>query len=355
MERNREKTLEHLLHLLSLDELRQVYTTIRMDQLDAGYSRSFIISKIRQKITIKDLFANELSASLLLSKFDELSAFVEKTISNLEKVDVIRIYEEYTSEKPNKRKLSEDLGKTEIIRYLLTEVSIPQIISSQRFKKASKSKTLSVDVIKSLEGEVLKSQEDISRILNRYEMMKAKVFDMARDFKDFSEKTKSVEAVFDVENIPSLYDFLGALYDEAASLNSNLSPEVFKGVLERLKTKTGTDDRTFMIKGLQLLLVHYFLTNVKLLRWKPRIGVFLKIFKEEYEASRPVGQQAKIPILRERVCRRMGIDEGLFDELLIEASKEGFVGFEMGQPIGEFNIKYLEKDGLRYYYVRLLK
>jgi hypothetical protein len=347
----RKISVENSLRLLSLDELKYVYKIVGKQESLEGLSREFAISKIQSAIEPRDFFKREEIATLFLDKIDRLIDFTEKLIGGLERSELIKVYEDLAANKWKK----ESASKSAILERLLNDFPLEEIIKNKLFLRRLKPKYLSIADVKSLETYAIQLKENTTQINDNLGLVSDKTSLVEESIQNLSRRLQSIENVFDSGTAIPPYEYLKALYEESMGIEGRLSPETFEGIIERSKKKIGINEQEFVLKGVELLLVHYLLTNVKLLEWRPPIDDFMRTIKEEFSMLKPIGNQAEIPLIRDRVRKKLGISDEMFDDLLIAASKKDLVRFEMGRPIGEYNVKYLVKDGIKYYYLKIVE
>ena len=344
------KTLmKRLLHLLTLDELKQLYASLGGKESLEGLSRGFVIEKIQRKVQTPDLFQNEYTMSLLLGRINEAIGFIEASIDRLDRTDLIKIYQDFNPEKLKR----EDLKKSEIVQLILNQVPITELLKNKRLQERLKPKYISIADIRSLKTDIEALKTETDYISNAVKLLSERVWSVDNSLKEAYSKLRIVENMFEIGETPDLETFLKALYEESISIGEKPSPESFHGIVERLQKKLGINERTFILKGIELLLTHYMLSQVKDLPWQPALEDFMKVLREEFRGV-AFGEKAEIPSLRDRVSRRLGISDEIFDSLLIKAWKEDLVFLEAGAPIGEFGVKHLEtKEGQKFYYVSI--
>ncbi len=340
---------KRLIHLLSLDELKQLYASLGGKSSLEGLSRSFIIEMILETAQTPDFFNNRYAMSLFLGRLNEAIGFIEASIDRLERADLIKIYEEINTEKLKR----EDLKKTEIVQLILNRVSIIELLDNKRIQERLKPKHVSIADIRSLKTDIETLKTGTDRMSNDIKLVSERVWSVDDSLKEVGPKLDVAGRIFEVGESPSLGIFLRALYEESVSIGEKPSPDSFNGIVERLETKLGIDERTFILKGIELLLTKYMLSQVKDLSWQLPLEDFMKVLRQEFR-SVALGEKAEIPSLRQRVGRRLGISDETFDDLLIKAWKEDQVFLESGAPIGEFGVKHLvTKEGQKFYYVSL--
>jgi len=348
MEKRTRLVARSILQLLSDEELRQAYSSTATRELADSATRAFIIEKILDEVPTDDLLRADNLRELLPEKIGQLVSAFRSILMQFEKADLIAL-----SNSLSKQLLTEDMRKDEIVDKILVGVPVSQIIESEYLRKKLKSRK----VERSQKEEML-LRKGIGNLQKNLDSISDQIVDWqqttATNFEKLLARVQSVEKMFDVGAIPDLYDYLQAFYEEAAGLGEKLTPDDFHEIDLRLREKLKIDDRTLILKGIELLLAHYFLTQVKGIQWKPPLDQFLKIFKEEFSKIQIIGDKAEIPALRDRICSKMGMSDAMFDQLLLEAWENNLVKLEPGAPIGEYNVKYLvTEDGKKFYYVKM--
>jgi len=349
---NRKKVpLRKVLQLLSQEELKQLYLSLGKKESLEGLSRGFIIDKIQRSTKIEDLAKNEHVMLLLVSKVDELLSLLRGIIAKLEKSELIKMCHDIGLKKAS----GENITKSEMIGKMFDTAPIADLLRNKRLQERLRPKYISIADIRSLEKEFESLKTETDDISSRLSFISHGISKSENEIKEISHSLKAIEEFFDTGKSPDLQTFLKALYEEAVSTVGKPSPESFDDIVERLQNKLGIDEREFILKGIKLFLTYYMLSEVKDLPWQPGFEDFMKVLKEEFDKDRTkFGEKTTIPSLRDRVCRRMGISDEMFDNQLIKAWKENYIELEAGAPIGEFNIKYLvTKNGQKFYYASL--
>jgi hypothetical protein len=342
--------MKRLLQLLSDEELRKLCLPLGKKETIERYTRAFLIEKIQRSMGLEEILRNKQISQLLLDKIDRALHFIEASVGRLDRDDLIKICKQLGKEEIVK----ENMKKSQIVRTIFANLSILELLKSKHLQERLKPKYLSISDFKSLRKEIESLKADIDHLSSDLGFVSQRISTMNYDLKDLSVRLKSVENLFSVEASPDLLAYLRAFYEEALSIEDKLTPESMRDVSQRLQKKLGIDQRTFILKGIELLLTHYLLTQTKFLLWKPAPEDFMKILKEEFEKIKIAGEQAEIPKLRSRVTKRMSISDEMFDQMLIEAWKEDRVKLDVGAPIGEYDVKYLiTEDGNKFYYVKL--
>jgi len=347
-----EKSIKKLLlQLLSLQELRELSLSFGEGKMARDATRKFMIERIAKAISDEDFLKNNSVVLSLLSKTGTIISCFWDWLGQLEKSDLKKISEEIGE----KGLVTEDIPKSQILKQIMANIPLHELLKSKHLNALMKAKSVPKISAKILEKELRALETNISSFSNDVKFLLEEIAVVKKELADVSSVVQSLEKRVDIEKVPDIETFLQALYEEAISI-SEMTPESFRGVSQRLQKKLGVDERTLIFKGMELLLTHYLLTQVKLLPWKPSLDEFLRIAKEEFEKVKITGDQAEIPTLRERVSKRMSISDQLFDELLIEAWKKDYVKLDVGAPIGEYNVKYLTtEEGRKFFYVKLKK
>ena len=349
MKRNKESA--KLFQLLNDEELKKLFWSIERDQQVRNVSRGFIIHKL-QEIPEKELLRNDYVSNLLKTKLIQAMEAIKLILKQLDKDELIKMYKDFGRGEI----VTDKMKKSKIIEKMIMEIPLPDILKNKRFRAKLKPKQVPLTHLKSLQKEIGNLKKEVDKINQGVEILFEKISEVSRGIRDLSIKLELVENLFNVESAPDLYVYLKAVYDEIVATDGRLIPEVFPALSEKIREKLEISENTFILKGLELLLLHYLLTNVKSLHWRPSFEEFWKILKDEFEKVKILENQAEIPTLRDHVCKRMGISEDMFDELLIEAADRDYVKLDVGRPIGEYDVKYLTtKDGLKFYYVKLLR
>jgi len=354
MQSNKKFVINRLLWLLTHDELKQLYKSSGGNECFDEWSRGFLIKKIQEIINPLDLFENETVAPLLLERITKIITFIEKTIQNMEKSDLFKIYQKITSKDLTHK---EALKKSEIVQRILDEIPLNAIIENKLFKDRLKPKYVTISDIKSIKKNLEDFNTQLNWISNMIRLVSNRTYSSDEALKNIFERVDSLsnmlKSIFDTGRNPDLETYMEALYEEAIQITKKPSPTIFRDIDKRLQRKMGISERIFILKGMELLLIHYLLSEVKKLSWQPRFEDFIKVLKDELNKESHVKERVDIPSLRDRVCKRLGIKEEVFDDLLEQAWKEDLVKLEAGLPIGEFNAKYfVTKDGKMFYYIR---
>jgi len=326
-----------------------LFTLFTGEEATEDLSREFILSKLQNKIDVRDLLKNERSVSLIVDRVNDVFSFIEGILNSLETEEILRIYGDSTSEKLRKMGAT----KSEIFEEILNKIPSGDLIENKRLLKRMKPKYVSVTDIRPLRESLELLKKETSNVSDDIGLLSNRLASVEDSLKMTAVKLKTMDEVFDTAELPNLGHVLKVLYDESIKMGDKPSAESYQGLPDRLRAQLGVNRRSFVLSGSELLLVHYLMSIARNLYWRPPLESFAGILKEEFEKEGSIKDRIDIPSLRNHVSKRLAIDEEVFDEMLIEAWKRDLVKLEAGAPIGEFNIKYLvTQDGQKFYYVR---
>lgn len=343
--------LKKALYSMSMEELKQLYASFpEAKPIVATPEKSFLVKKILESIPSEHLLRNKKLSLVLLSLFEQMHSFLEANILRFEQNEIIKICEELgQTELAKKYK-----DKRKILKKLLENVPLENILQSSIIQKQLSAKTAArydfrkmETKINELRKEVEKLKAESSDILFTIQNMQEKLWQLIKEQEEIISSLRMKRAPNDIE-------LLKVLREEAISIDT-LSPEKLSEIRNKVLSRFNADELSLALKGLQLLLFHYFMTKIKDMEWKPNFEEFLKAIKEEIPKIQILPNQAEIPTLRERVSQKLGISESIFDEQLIEAWKRGYVKLDVGAPIGRENVKYLKYGQSSFFYVKLLR
>jgi hypothetical protein len=237
---------------------------------------------------------------------------------------------------------------------ILNKIPLGELVTNKRLLKRVKPKYVSVADIRSLKDSIELLGKETSSVSDDIGLLSDRVSSMEESNKQTLVKIKTVDEVFETANLPDLETFLKIMYDESIRIGEKPPAASFHGLADRLRTELGVSERNFVLKGFELLLIHYLMSAARSLQWRPSLERFMEILKEEFDEEVPMKDKIDIPSMRNRVSRRLAIEGELFDEMLTDAWRKDLVKLEAGAPIGEFNVRYLvTPDGQKFYYVRL--
>lgn len=345
------RATRRVLQSLETDKLRTFYNSqVSMPKLSEKAPRAFIIDKIIEKSDPENLLDDKTLVIALAEKFDQISSTVETILSDLDLESVTKICKELgvvETESPR--------SKADIVRKLISEVPLSKIWESKAFTQKLRPRAVPASDLKRIKtglstmhkmlGDFNKKQSETIRDLfeeNRGEIRKV--------LWEIQETKKNLG----LDQFADLEEYLKAFYEQALTTTGSLSADHLKKADQEVLHKLGMARLPFLMEGLELLLLHYFMTNIKSLQWKPSLESFMTIVRQEFAKIKGVGEQAEIPALRERVCLSMGISEETFDDMLTQAWEKKLVDLDIGRPIGQANVKYLiTRAGSMFFYVKL--
>lgn len=341
---------KRLLRLLDPDELKELFVHLTGEDMAEGSSREFMISRLQNTVDARNLLKNERVAPLIVDKISDVLAFIERTIGHLEREEIMRIYRDLTSEKLRK----ENSTKSEILEEILDKIPSVELIKNKRLLERMKPKYVSIADIRSLRDGIELLKKETSNASDDIGLLSDRIFSAEDFLKQALTRLKTMDEAFETTELPNLETFLKIMYDESIKIGERPTAESFHGLAERLRMQLGINERSFVLKGVELLLIHYLMSAARSLRWRPTLESFTEILKEEFEGKGPIKDRIDIPSLRTRISKRLAIEEEVFDDMVIEAWKKDLIKLEAGAPIGEFNVKYLvTRDGQKFYYIRL--
>lgn len=263
--------------------------------------------------------------------------------------------------------VEENIERDEIIKKVTTELEfgnyapekIEEILSRNKYsqKKAKVENTsILIGEIKLLENSLL----SIEKLLKKQDQQ---ISDINYSLKRISDninynQNKMLSALENLKNTSNLQNtenLLLALRKESLNLIS-LEQRSFDSIKESIK-KTGVSDINLLRDGLSIVVIDYLMKITKEIDWEISLDLFYKILSEEVNGliKGSMSTIAEIPQVREKVCRRMGIKAEKFDSLLLKCFDIQWVNLEVGTPIGEEDVAWLDTGKNRFYYVKLLR
>jgi len=353
---------EKILTYLTTEELVELYEFITKIKIssDARTNRSWLLQRLKQIETKKVLLESEYIHSLLPKKLTQLVSFFESSLRDLDMIDLTKICKEINREDL----LKEGMRKQEMMRKIRQNISILKIINSKSFKDALRPKIASQRDVRKIGSNIrIYLRKDIEENRRKIEELSSSIRNVFnnitvinRKIDNIDKKLEDVEKIFDIEPTLNLSKYLEVLNEEFGLIDSDISTEIFNEIDAKLRVRLNIDNRTYFLGGLQLLVLFYLMRHKNELKWKPKFDVFYDALKEEFDKVQVIENQAEIPALRERVCKRLSITDDIFDNFLLEAWNKDYVKLDIGSPIGRFNVKYLvTSQGQHFFYVKLLK
>lgn len=336
-----------------MDRLRNLYSSYGVGpQLSESASKAFIISKIMEKVSFDSLLENRDFLLEIVDRFDQLSSIFESMVSGLDKKSITQICKEL-----GKNEIAKSRKKSEVVETLVAEVPFSKIWQSRHLREKLKPKLTAVNDLRRIKTEINAMGKMMQELDQRHtEKTLASIQESTYKIQQILTELQKIRSLFKTDKLTDLETYLQAFYEQALETEGPLSAESLQHAGKRLLEKLSMDEWMFTLRGLELLLLHYFLSQVKTLKWQPSLETFMQVVREEFENVKVIGEQAEIPTLRENVCARMGISEEIFDNMLIEAWEKEFVRLDVGAPIGRSGVRYLRtKGGNLFFYVKLRK
>jgi hypothetical protein len=336
---------------LSIEELKQLYASYtEAKTIAATPAKSFLIEKILESVPSEHLLRCRKLSLVLTSDFEHLYSFLEASILRLDQNEI--------------EKLCEELGQTELakkykdkrklLKQLLESVPLDNILQSNIVQKQLCTKTVFRYDVRKIETKIKELGKEIEKLKSESSDTLSMIQSIYKKLEQMSKIQEELISSLSMKAAPNEIELLKMLREEAISIDKSLSPEKLGEIRNKALSRFQTGELSLTLKGLELLLFHYFLTKIKNMQWKPNFEEFLKIIREEIPKIQILPNQAEIPTLREKVSQRLGISESTFDEQLIEAWKRGYVKLDVGAPIGRENVKYLNYGQSSFFYVKLL-
>jgi len=344
-------TLKKLLQHLSAEELRLLYIQYeRAPRISKVPTKSFILRKIVEEIPSNRLFGNPKVSSMLSTDFEQLYSFFRTHILDLDKSDLDKICENVGQSGLAKKYKN----KSRLVDKLFENVPVHKILESGVLQRKLREKPALKRDIRKIESAIKALSRDCEQMLRSDSESLQYVQKIQERLQQLIGQQEELTAFLGMKASPDTMAFLELFRRELVSLDEPLSPEKLFEIIERVQKKLNTDELSFILKGLEIMLSHYLLSQVKNMQWPPDFQEFVRIIREEIPKIQILPNQAEIPALRERVSQRLGISDSAFDDQLIQAWKKGYVKLEVGAPIGRGKVNYLKYGQSEYFYVKLL-
>ena len=335
-----------LLSLFSQDELSRIFESTTGER-PSEKTPPHVISGRLLGLEVQDrIFKDPIFLKLLSEKLQTISSLIVKLSSSLPKKQLEEAARKFgLSLKPRESSTSISEGLVGNLRMpgLITDVIMPSVdsLKQQAQKESSKMKRSSRSDVA-----IQSVNERTTSMLNILERIQTRVNEVESGLKETRQETQ-----FPV--LPDFGQYLKALRNEIVNSGQAIdSPDSAK-MFDRVAKALGINKRTMFYLSLSYVASQYSLESVRNLKWKPTLDEFYRAISKVFASVRIIGDRAEIPPLRDATCTYLGIDAATFDELLGRSWKEGRVGLETGAPIGQYNVKYLEIDGRKFYYVKL--
>ena len=353
-----EKILRNILETFSKNELMQIIKkgkNGRPIKISDTAKKSFIINKIFENIPINEIIKNEQITYKSLEKLQKMNNIFEYIFTNLNMEDLKQICNDlnridiFTNNKT----------KTDIIHILMNSFDIEDLWKSKRLRDRFTPKYITkTDIelinrnINSLKDEILMKNSVEIKAYNEFQQninntIKNYLYDTKNDINKFI----SIISFNRDNNYDNILDYF---YNESLKLNKKISLNDIYNAKNNIKQNINQTKLDYLYNSLELMLTHYFLTNLRNVDIKPDKDMFWRILKEEFNKIKQLGDRAEIPTLRKLVCDRMKIAEQVFDEYVEEGWIDGSVRLDIGAPIGQRDVKYLiTKEGTRFFYITI--
>lgn len=309
--------------------------------------KEITIEEIKKRIEeIKKTNENEKILSNILEKyqtFEDLKSFAD----NLgEKVDGLN----NKADLCKKIKIGLDSGKysSELIEKYIGEIKTEDIKL-----KSSKDTGELLKQIEFLKTHILSIEEEVKS-------QKIALLSFNNNLERTQEITRSnsnlIKSYFDkIEvnfNINRTEKLIAALRRENLSI-TKVNSQSFDSLKDSLK-KDNISDIDILRDGLAVMILDYVMKLTKEMEWDINLDSFYRILSEEITTLGGTSNfSAKIPIVRDLLCKKMNIIPNKFDSMLLDCREKGWVLLEVGTPIGETEAGWLDTGKNRFYYVKL--
>jgi len=259
--------------------------------------------------------------------------------------------------------MEDNIDKEKIIQKMITELErgkyppdkiegiLDQIKDGHRKAKSENINGM-VEERRTLENRLL----SIENLLKKQEQQIVETNKLMCEMRNFfvlnnNQMISDLENKFNLNNTEKL---IFALRKESLNLKS-LNQESFGSIMENLNQENILDI-DLLRDGLAIVIVDYLMKLTKEMDWKISLDLFYKVLSEEVSGIKgSISTIVEIPKVREKVCRRMGIATEKFDSLLLKCFDVQWVNLEVGTPIGETDISWLDTGKNRFYYMKLLR
>ncbi len=354
-------------------ELLQSYFDIsnKIEKLPVKYILELVPIRDRKKM-------NKKNKSSLITSIDELFFDNRVTISELEKkVDKANLMQriekfDFMSLKVLAEKIGEKINVNDNNENIINKFNmglnygtytnedmmkhIDEIEKTITAGKSSQKNDKTVEKLEQLQRHIIVLEDKIDRQHKEYLALKdinLKQFQALESnqlfIKDMLEKLEKLDdktRIVNTENI--LY-----IYRQHKLNHPSYRAESFDEILTSMVNDNALTNE-FIRDSLTVMVMDYLMNLSKEVRWDVKIDDFYKILSGEF--VKLVGSHAataKIPDLRDSVCKRMDLDPDKFDELLLKCRDAQWVDLEVGTPIGETDAGWLDTGTHRFYYVKL--
>lgn len=319
--------------------------------------------KNKNKIAIIDelgklVFKESIDFNALCKNVEKYSVFASiDKIRDLDSIKYIakKVGQEFDDDDDRKQILNKLLVGLEYNKYSYKDLEKHFAI----IKSHKKTKKPSVDFGKLVqEIEILKMH--ISSIEKKFELQQNEIGNLEKTVSAaigvMQSNHREIESHFDKlsnsTQINSTEKLMIALRNENIKLTS-FNADSFDLINESLKSNKFSEIDIFR-DGLAVVIIDYLMKLTKEINWEINLDDFYQIVSEEIKSL--VGSMTssvKIPLIRDAVCKRMEIEPEKFDSLILKCRGKEWLLLEVGTPIGETNVKWLDTGRNRYYYLKL--
>lgn len=347
----RMSALRRIIEQLSTQDLRRLFLEYHKGAIISEKPvRDILTDKILHEIPSEFLFNHPTVLSTMITDFALLDSFLKEYILSLDVSEIRDLYSELGMNAPSQ----EQKNKNKVVDQLLATTSLESVVESKNLRKWAKTKTKAerdLDELKSGFKTLCEHTDKLVRMNldNKYEMEELK-----RTLRQLSKADEQMEASFGMKSSPEAMALLQAMRKEMLSEDETPSPEKLIEIMEKTRVSLKTDEFSFLLRGIELMMTHYLLGQMRKMHWKIDPEEFMQVVREEIRKIQILPNQAEIPLLRERITQILGITDEVFDQHLLDAWKNGQVKLEIGAPIGRENVKYLKYGQTAFFYVKVL-
>ncbi|MEM1547390.1 MAG: hypothetical protein QXP91_13150 [Candidatus Methanomethylicia archaeon] len=327
----KDNDVVRVLQLFSIDELNELYE--KFGGVGAINARDQLINNLG-RYGIKDLMDNEWFRGKLVSKVIELIRIVTASMETLSMKRLKGIAKSLNV------KVSKKDDRSRIIENILKNHSL-------------------IDVLEIIGLESISSQLIFNAVMNNINKINSQlrvISSINENYKDISRKIDEVLSTIrlsvrriEPESIP-MDKYLNSLI---SNLPLNIPMDELDDRIRKVTSELGIDVKTFIEKGLQLVVIYGLWSLMKGERFKLLYQTFYRILDEEYGKVKDDFGRAEISELRRRICSKLGISEETFNEYLLKAYSKEDILFVSGAPIGYEGKPALIVNGKGYHYITL--
>lgn len=346
----KRNTLKKLLNHLSAEELRRIYRLYTKNPTVSEIAtKNFVLRRIMEEIPSDQLFSNPKISSILASEFEKLLSFFRNRVQDLEESEVRQICVDLEEEETSKKYKS----KAKMLDQLFKNVSIGKIMESKLLQKKLRPKLPARKDIRKIDSSIKALSEDLKQLYQKDSDLLPYIQRLEQKIQYIMKHQEELATLLGMNGCPDTLSLLESLRKELIASGEPMSPNALVKIIKKAQDELHTDQLSFTLKSLEVMLSIYLLDKIKKMQWPPDFQEFLRLLREEIPKIQILPNQAEIPTLRERVIKRLGISEPVFDKQLVQAWLKGNVALHSGAPRGRDEVKYLEYKGNKYFYVSL--